>query len=188
MGRALRIVFSLVIGIIPLLYLGGYLAFIPGLPSPASLLGSFGLTGQNGFFNITGGGAGTLVPFGTMGLSGLIVYQLLSRVGGAVSSATMASTRPSPDEMMRRMNISGMTGGMIGAQPGVPETLPPDLTKSQYVILRSYRQGYKNPKEIGKALSMDKKEVETQTSSLVKNGYLTNDNKLTAKALDHLGA
>lgn len=76
----------------------------------------------------------------------------------------------------------------MGSQSGFPEALPADLTKSQYVILRSYRQGYKNSKEISKSLSMDKKEVETQTSSLVRNGYLTKDNKLTAKGLDLLGS
>jgi hypothetical protein len=188
LGRALRIVFSLAISVIPLLYLGAYLSFIPGLPTPASLLGSFGLTGQNGFFDIPGGGAGTLLPFGTMGLSGIIAYSLLSRLGGTVSSAAMTSTMPSADEMMKRMNIPGMMGGPMAGHSTLPYSLPPDLTKSQYVILRSYRQGFKGSKEISKALSMDKKEVEMETSSLVRNGYLTKNNKLTVKGLDLLGS
>ena len=178
---------------VPLLYLAGYLSFIPGLPTTAALLGSFGLTGANGFFDLTGGGAGTGVPLGTFGLSGLIAYQLLSRVGRTVSSAAMMSTMPSGDDMMKRMmggmNIPGMMGGMggpMGAQSGFPQTLPPDLTKSQYIILRSHRQGYKGSKQISKALSMDKKEVESQTATLVTNGYLTKDSKLTAKGLELL--
>jgi DNA-binding MarR family transcriptional regulator len=77
--------------------------------------------------------------------------------------------------------------GPAGYASAIPETLPSDLTKSQFVILRSYRQGLKGPKEIGRALSMDRKEVEMQTNSLVQNGYLTGGNKLTAKGLDLLG-
>jgi len=37
---------------------------------------------------------------------------------------------------------------------------------------------------VSKALSMDRKEVDSQTSALVSNGYITKDNKLTSKALE----
>jgi hypothetical protein len=196
LGRVLRIILSLGISVVPLLYLADYLSFIPGLPTPAALLGSFGLTGANGFFDLAGGGAGTGVPLGTFGVTGFIAYELLSRVGRTVSSAAMMSTMPSGDYMMKRMiggmNIPGMMGatmgGPMGGQSGFPQTLPPDLTKSQFVILRSHRQGYRGSKQISKALSMDRKEVEAQTATLVTNGYLTKDNKLTAKGLDLLGS
>jgi hypothetical protein len=41
-----------------------------------------------------------------------------------------------------------------------------------------------SPKYASKALSMDRKEVDAQTSALALNGYITEDNKLTSKALD----
>jgi hypothetical protein len=189
LGRALRIVYSLAISILPLLYLGGYLSFIPGLPAPTSLLSAFGVTNPTGFFDVTGGGANTLVPFGTMGLSGLIAFQLLSRVGNSVSSAAMMASMPSPNDMMRQMNFQNFPNfmaGMAGSQMGVPETLPADITKPQYLVLQGYRRGFKNPKEVSKSLSMDKDEVEKITSALVGNGYLTKGKKLTSKALEIL--
>jgi hypothetical protein len=183
LGRALKITYSLIISLVPLLYLGGYLSFIPGLPSPAALLGSFGLTDESGFFNIAAGGAGTAVPFGAMGLSGLVAYRLLSGVGRSVSSAAMMGTMPSPEGMMKQMNFQGFMGGMTGMQMGVPESLPLDITKSQYIVLRSYKQGCKNPKEVSRSLSIDRKEAEGMTSQLISNGYMTKDNKLTGKSL-----
>jgi hypothetical protein len=186
LGRALRIVYSLAISILPLLYLGGYLSFIPGLPPPTSLLSAFGVTNPSGFFDVAGGGANTLVPVGTMGLSGLIAFQLLSRVGSSVSSAAMMARMPSPDDMMKRMNFPNFMGGMAGGQAGVPQTLPADITKPQYLVLQSYRRGFKNPKEVSKSLSMDKGEVEKITSVLVVNGYLTKGRKLTSKAMEIL--
>lgn len=56
------------------------------------------------------------------------------------------------------------------------------------MILRSYRQGFKNSKEIGKSLGMDHKEIESQSAILRSNGYLTNKNKLTSKAMELIGA
>ena len=68
-----------------------------------------------------------------------------------------------------------------------PTVLPADITRSQFVVLRSYRQGYKKPKDIGRSLSMDKNEVEKESDALRTNGYLTGDNKLTSKAMELLG-
>ena len=93
---------------------------------------------------------------------------------------------------MGRLNIPGMMGmmGRMGpiAQAGIPATLPVDITRPQFIVLRCYRQGMKNSGDIGKFLSMDSAAIETETSSLTSNGYLTKDRKLTTKALDVLGA
>ncbi len=121
-----------------------------------------------------------------MGVTGLIAFQLLSRAGGAVSSAAMMASMPNPNDMLKRMNLQGFMGGMAGGQMGIPESLPADITRPQYVVLRCYKQGLKNPKEVSKSLSMDKKEVEGMTTALVSNGYLTKGNKLTSKSLEIL--
>jgi hypothetical protein len=90
--------------------------------------------------------------------------------------------------MMRKMNLQYIMPGMMmgtvaaGAAATVARELPSDITKPQFA-LNSYRQGHKNPKEVAKALSMDKKEVERMTNSLVSSGYLTKENKLTEKSL-----
>ncbi len=90
----------------------------------------------------------------------------------------------SPDEMMRRMNMQGL----MGAQQGNPPELPADITRSQFVVLRCNRQGYKNSKDVGRSLSMDAGEVEKESQSLRANGYLSKDNRLTSKAMELLGS
>ena len=117
---------------------------------------------------------------------GLIAYTILSRIGTVTAAAT-APSMGAPEEMMRRMNLTGMLGG-AGAQAGIPTALPDDIKRSQYVVLGCYRKGYKNPKEIGKALSMDKNEVGRETSALMSNGYLSKESKLTSKAIELLGS
>jgi hypothetical protein len=104
-----------------------------------------------------------------------------------------AATMPSPEDMMGRMNIPGMMGmmggmGPMGAQAGIPATLPADISRSQFIVLRCYRQGMKNSGDIGKFLSMDPEAIDAETSSLTSNSYLTKDRKLTTKALEVLGA
>ena len=64
--------------------------------------------------------------------------------------------------------------------------IPQDMSKTQYLVLSSYKQGQRNPKNIAKMLSMDKKSVEEQTRLLQGNGYLTRDRKLTARGLETL--
>ena len=62
--------------------------------------------------------------------------------------------------------------------------IPQGMTKAQFLVLSSYRQGQRNPKNIARMLSMDKKSVEEQTRVLQTNGFLTKDKKLTAKGLE----
>jgi hypothetical protein len=81
-----------------------------------------------------------------------------------------------------------MQGAMpwISARGGVPRSLPQDMTMSQYTILSTFRGGRRKPKDVEKMLSMDKRSVETETSILRKNGYLTKGNLLTTKGLNTL--
>lgn len=189
LSRVARALISVGVSIGFLLFLYGYLTPI-GL-SPASVFGPsysqlFGGDTTGGMTGLSGFGFGPLVPGG---ITGLLAYQVLSRFGSIASAATGPSM-PSPDEMMRRMNIPGMMGGPGGmfGQASAPAALPTDMTRPQFVVLKSYRQGYKNAKEIGKALSMDKNEVEKETSALRSNGYLSKKNRLTSKAIEVLGS
>jgi hypothetical protein len=178
MGRITRVasaIISLSVSVLFILFLSGYLAPLGLSPS---ILGPqyanmFGAGGQSPY--------GALVPGGIVGL---LLFTVLSRIGSVTSAAT-APSMPSPNEMMRRMNIPGMMGPQFG---GVPPSLPADITKSQFVVLRCYRQGHKNSKEIGESLSMDSDDVEKETQSLKASGYLSKDNKITTKAMELLGA
>ena len=87
-----------------------------------------------------------------------------------------------PEEIMRSMQSSmPWMAGRVAAS--VPITLPSDLTKSQFLVLKTCRQGHSKSKDLAKTLSMDKKEVEKEIFTLQTNGYLTKSNKLTSKAL-----
>lgn len=173
-----------------MLFLYGYLKPI-GL-DPQAILGF----DMSSIFQIYGNTTGTTgSPFAALipgGATGFILYEVLSRVGRTASSAMSAASMPSPDEMMSRMNIPGMMSMMGGigpmAQAGVPANLPADITRSQFIVLRCYRQGMKGPDQIGKVLSMDSGAIETETTTLTTSGYLTKDRKLTTKALEVLGA
>ena len=179
------------ITIVVVLFLYGYLSPI-GLsptaifgPSYASMLGGTltgGMTPGTGSIL-----TGTYSPFLPGGLVGLATFQMIHR---RVSSMTRSMTAPrmsSPEDTMRKMNLQNMMPGMMmGSGMAATTTareLPSDITKPQFALLSSYRQGYKNPKEVAKALSMDKKEVERMTDSLVSSGYLTKESKLTEKSL-----
>jgi hypothetical protein len=189
-ARIVRAVVSLGIGIVPLLYLGGYLSFLYqfGIPTPASL---FNLSGVSGGFN-----AGLLpysgyniLPFGAFGATGFIAYSIFSRTGSTISSAV--ASRPnfnymggqmSPDRFLNQFHPGGFNVGM-------PEKkLPEDITVSQFVILKQTRFGNSKPKSIAKSLSMDKKDVENQIGVLKSNGYLTTNLKLTTKGMDLLSS
>jgi hypothetical protein len=184
-SRVARAIISIVITVMAILFLYGYLS--PFGLSPISVFGpEYGSFFGNMTSGATGFGAfgfGPLVPGGVVGL---IAYTVLSRIGSVTAAATAPSMR-SPDEIMRRMNLPGMFGGM-GAQAAVPQTLPADITRSQFVVLQYFRQGYKNPKEIGRVLSMDKNEVEKESSALKSNGYLSKEGRLTSKAMELLGS
>jgi len=184
--QIVRAVVSLVLSVLVILFLYGYLS--PYGLDPSKLLGpSYASLFGGTLSTLPGGGSmltGTYAPLVPGGITGLIVFTFMRRMG-SVTRAVTAPSMPSSSEMMRMMNVPNMMQGM-NASSGVPGMLPADITKSQFVILRTYRQGYKSPKDVSKALSMDRKEVDSQTSALVSNGYITRDNKLTSKALELL--
>jgi len=185
LSRVTRALFSVAISIVTILFLYGYLAPI-GL-SPSAIFGS----SYAGLFGGTLSGStltGTYSPLIPGGITGILIFSVLSRMRG-VASAAMAPSAPSAEEMMRRMNLTGLMPGMAGVQSAAAAAreLPADLTRAQFVLLNSYRQGYKNPKDVARALSMDKKELETMTKSLISAGYLTKENKLTGKSLELYG-
>jgi hypothetical protein len=193
LSRVARASISAAVSLLTILFLYGYLKPL-GL-DPQKILG-FDMAS---IFQIYGGGVGTSAagsPFAALlpgGATGFILYEVLSRVGRSVSSVAAAATMPSPDEMMSRMNLPsmmGMMGGMnqMGAQAGIPATLPSDITRSQFIILRCYRQGMKNSGDISRALSMDASGIDAETLVLTSSGYLTRDRKLTTKGLEVLGA
>ena len=192
MGKAFRLIrasISLVFSILVILFFYGYLTPI-GLdpntilgPEYAILLGSGALMGGS-----TGGTFSLVAPFIPGGATGLIAYTVLMRMGGVTRSA-MAPSAPSPDEMMKKINIDGMMSRMsvMESATNAPANLPADITQSQFIVLKSYRLGMKNSKEIAERISMDKSEVDAETSALVANGYLTKALKLSAKAMNLLG-
>jgi hypothetical protein len=124
-----------------------------------------------------------VLPFGTAGITGVAVYGVLQRVMSSLKMATYSQPKVDASQIFRslqgQMNFANMR------QVSIPD-LPRDMTRAQYMILSSYRQGLKNPKKVAKMLSMDKKSVAEQTRMLQSNGYLTRDNKLTAKGLENL--
>jgi hypothetical protein len=178
-----------------MLFLYGYLA--PFGLSPSDFFGpSFanffsganpatGGIGGTGMIGLLGGNFAPVLPGGIVGV---IAFMVLSRAKSITSAATGPSM-PSRDEMMRRMNFSGMPGGGMPGQSSynLPTSLPQDITRPQFVVLKCYRQGYKNSKEIGKTLAMDKNEVDKETSALKANGYLSPEGRLMSKAIDLLG-
>ena len=183
----IRVIVSLVGAVIPLLFLSGSYS-----PLGSSALGSYlpnVLGSQSALYSSLQNSIGVslpvgLLPFGAAGGTGLVVYTVVQRVLGGITRATYSTPkRIDPSEMLRSMQ-----GGMpwMNMQGSAPRTLPQDMTNSQFTILSTYRQGTRKPKDIAKALSMDKKAVENETNILRQNGYLTKDNKLTTKGLNTL--
>ena len=170
-SRIVRAVVSLVVSILPLLYFAGYLSFLYrfGIPSPASI---FGLSG-----GIYGTGS-PLVPVGATGITFILIFGILSRVGSMGASAMSRPRVP--------MQFGGMPFSGAVQNSSIPENLPADITKTQYVILRQYRSGITKPRDIAKSLSMEKDDVEKEAVSLKANGYISNKGKLTAKAMELL--
>ena len=190
LSRVARASISGAVSVLTILFLYGYLKPI-GL-DPKAILGF----DMSSIFQIySGDTTGTTAsPFAALipgGATGFILYEVLSRVGRSVSSVASAATMPDPGEMMSRMNIPSMMGGMgmgmMGPQASIPATLPGDITRSQFIVLRCYRQGMKSS-DIGRALTLDSGAIDAETSALATNGYLTKDRKLTTKALEVLGA
>jgi len=129
------------------------------------------------------GGVNPLVPVGATGLTFIIIFTILSRVGSIGMSAMASSRMPNMKQFENMPFFNAMQGQ---SQSAVPENLPNDITRTQYVILKQYRNGVGNPKEVAKRLSMDKKEVEKETAALKTNGYLTKKTKLTTKSMELL--
>jgi hypothetical protein len=187
LSRVARASISAAVSILVILFLYGYLKFL-GL-DPKAILGF----DMSSIFQIYGDSSATGSPFAALvpgGATGLVLYEVLSRVGRSAGSVMSAATMPSPDEMMSKMNFPGMMNmmGGMGVQAGIPATLPSDISRSQFIVLRCYRQGMKTSNDIGRALSVDKDAIEAETFSLTSSGYLTKDRKLTTKALEVLGA
>lgn len=182
----IRIIVSLVGAVIPLLFLSGSYS-----PLGSSALGSYlpnVLGKQSALYSSLQGAIGTnlpvgFLPFGTAGVTGIVVYQVVQRVLGGITRATYSAPKVNPAEMLRSMQ-----GGMpwMNMAGSAARTLPKDMTNAQFTILSTYRRGTRKPKDIAKALSMDKKSVENETNILRQNGYLTKDNKLTTKGLNTL--
>jgi hypothetical protein len=188
-SRLTRAIVSVVFSILVILFFYGYLA--PFGLDPNAILGPeyAGLLGNGALMGGTTGTTPSLIaPFIPGGVTGIIIYTVMKRTGG-ITRSVMAPSMPSPDEMMKKMSIDGMMSrmSMMGGAMSTPANLPADMTRSQFVVLRGYRQGMKGPTDIADATSMDKTEVETETSALVSNGYLTKDLKLSRKAMDVLG-
>jgi hypothetical protein len=189
-SRLTRALVSLAFSILVILFFYGYLTPFGLDPNAilgseyATLLGSGALMGGT-----TSPTSSLLAPFIPGGVTGIIIYTVMKRMGG-VTRTVMSPSMPSPDEMMKRMNIEGMMSrmGTMGGAMNPPASLPSDITRSQFVVLRSYRQGMKSSKDIAEAMSMDNAEVDTETSALAANGYLTKDFKITTKAMNLLGS
>jgi hypothetical protein len=112
LGRLSRVASALissVFSILVILFLYGYLTPI-GL-DPQKILGfDFASTFQT--YGMTGSTASPYAALIPGGATGLILYQVLSRVGHSVTSVARAATMPSPDEMMKKMNFPSMMGMM----------------------------------------------------------------------------
>jgi len=183
---------SVVFSVLVILFFYGYLTPYGLDPNSifgtqyAQLLGSGALS-----TGATTGPASVIAPFLPGGVTGLIIYTVLRKMGG-VSRSMVAPSAPSADEMMKRMNIEGMMSrmssmNMMAGSAAVPAALPADITRSQFAVLRGYRRGVKDPKDIADALSMQKSDVDAETATLMTNGYLSSDMKLTSKAMNLLG-
>jgi len=132
-GRpAVRIVISIVGALVPLLFLSGsfspFGSYLPNLFGSQSALGDI-------FSSFTGGESNSaFLPLGTAGITGILTFSILQRVLGAVERATYSTPSIDPGKMFSSMQIPGMP--LMGAQQSVPAKLPPDLTRSQFLVLR----------------------------------------------------
>ena len=180
-----RLIVSTIGALVPLLFFSGSsLSPLGGIAPNLFGSDSSAITSLLGTTSVS-----PLVPFGAAGLTGIVVWMFLQRILQQVQMATYSTPKMkgfNPEEIMKSMqsNMPWMTGQTVAA---IPQTLPADLTTSQFLVLKTCRQGHSKPKELAKALSMDKKEVEKEIFSLRTNGYITKSNKLTSKALGFLG-
>ena len=177
-----RAIISLAGAALPLLFLSG--SYSPLGSSLPNLLNLFGKESSLG--NLLGIQATPALPIGAAGLTGFATYSVLQRVLSTAQAATYSRPNMDMSQMMR--HVQNMMPAGIGVRPENPGPvyLPNDMTRSQFLILTKYQQGFGKPKEVAKILSMDKKQIEKETTALKTNGYLTGKNKLTSKALETL--
>ena len=178
-----RVIISLVGAVLPLLFLSGsYSPLGAYLPNLLNLLGNQGSVG-----NLLGIQASPALPIGAAGLTGIATYNILQRMLRTAQAATYERPKmPDMSQMMKNFQ-NMMPPGMGMTRPNnAPTSLPSDMTRSQHMVLTKYQQGLGKPKDVAKSLSMDKKHVEQETEVLKKNGYLTDKNKLTTKAMETL--
>ena len=128
------------------------------------------------------------MPIGAAGITGFATYNILQRALTTAQAATYSRPKPSMDMSQMMKHVQNMMPNMIGTKQANagPVNLPNDITRSQYLILTKYQQGFGKPKDIAKTLSMDKKQVEKETDCLKTSGYLTGKHRLTSKALEVL--
>jgi hypothetical protein len=165
----LRAVISLVGAALPLLFLSGsYSPLGSYLPNLLNLFGK-----ESSLGNLLGIQASPILPIGAAGLTGFATYSVLQRVLSTAQAATFSRPNMDMSQMMRQ--VQNMMPADMGIRPGStgPVNLPSDMTRSQFLILTKYQQGFGKPRDIAKHLSMDKKQVEKETSVLRTNGYLT---------------
>ena len=191
----LRAVISLATGAISLFTMSSFLT--PAGISPAGVMPSF-IPFQSFFGSISGQATdsissvlpiGRYLPLLAGGGSGIFIWMILSKVLGKVQSMTNSgSAKMNPADMMKSfgMNLpSNLQSPSIGS---IPEKLPSDVTKIQYMILKSFQLGYNKSKDVAKQNNMEKKDVEKEIDTLKRNDYVTKNNKLTSKAVELLSA
>lgn len=178
----LRIIISLVGAALPLLFLSGsYSPLGSYLPNLLNLFGK-----ESSLGNLLGMQASPVLPVGAAGLTGFATYSVVQRILSTAQAATYSRPNIDMSQMMRQ--VQNMMPSGMGVQRGNfgPMNLPSDMTRSQFLILTKYQQGLGKPKDVAKRLSLDKKQVEKETTALKTNGYLTGKNKLTTKGLEIL--
>jgi hypothetical protein len=178
----LRVIISLVGAVLPLLFLSGSYSPIGSyLPNLLNLFGNGSSLGS-----LLGIQVNPALPLGAAGLTGFATYNVVQRVLNTAQAATYSRPNMDMSQMMRHVQNMMPTGmGGPNVNPG-PMNLPKDMSRSQFLILTKYQQGFGKPKDIARTFSMDKKEVERETNILRANGYLTGKNKITTKGLETL--
>ena len=183
----LRVIISLVGALLPLLFFSGSYsplsAYLPPLPN---FLGK-----ESTLYSYLQGALGSslpveVLPYSTAGFTGVTLYAAIQRLLGSARAMTYSSPNMDGSQVLRSLQTQ-MPMLNMNMSSEIGKNLPEDMTKSQYLILSKYREGQRKPKDVAKALAMDKRAVEEQTLALERNGYLNDDRKLTAKGLDVLG-
>jgi hypothetical protein len=191
----IRAVLSLATGAISLFTMSSFLT--PAGISPTGAMPSF-IPFQSLIGSISGQATdsissvlpiGRYLPLLAGGGSGFFAWMIISKVLGKVQSMTNSSSvKMNPADMMKSfgMNLpSNLQSPSIG---NMPEKLPSDITKIQYMILKSFQLGHTKSKDIAKQNNMENKDMEKEIDILKNNNYVTKNNKLTSKAVELLSA